>query len=789
MSKAQEIKARLGLADGPPQARSSNPPDIPDHTLLRRIGEGSYGDVWLARNVVGTHRAVKIVYRDSFRDERPYQREFDGIQRFEPISRSSDGFVHILQIGRNDSAGCFYYIMELADDINAPPTPAEPRNGRNGNAKSRKDPGSSGTTRTTRLQARFSQPETYVPKTLAEVRSQVGRLPVAECVALGLVLTRALAHLHEHDLLHRDIKPSNIIFVHGAPKLADIGLVAGASEARSFVGTEGFIPPEGPNSPQADIYSLGKVLYEIAMGRDRNEFPDPCTGLWDTDDAEALLELNAVILKACATDRRERYLSAREMETDLELIQQGKSVRRQRALRSRLRLMARCAGGIALLVLAAYGLNSWMEYRVHQLQSRPSVGAGPLAGRVPPRDARATPDHLDLAAHFNVLFEGPWFGPQGNNLAPIPRGLQTLGDVGFDLRGIIQLGSPDIPGPPGHDYPRSVHGLMVGRPSERLHFLHGTISGVPEGREIGRYVVHYADGARRSVPIRYGVELRDCWGWTGEGQAPTNAVVAWQGQNPVTLERGFDLRLYRTTWENPLPGVPIASLDFVTAGTRSAPFLLAITADPHLGPADAFEPDLLDQIQAHTDDYPRVRVGRAFGQPEFQTVRLNTGARRAGAVHYDAIRFVTPPEPGWDLVWVTTFVGIGSCEAWQIAPLQGALRVGFEDWYHGSIAHYADLAGATGRGDVALQFLDGKKLRPNTEYLIWFVFSDDQPVELYLAINFVPPGRVFAGRPETIEAALGLKRVEHLADAGGITQHINCGPGLHRHFCLGISHW
>ena len=62
---------------------------------------------------------------------------------------------------------------------------------------------------------------------------------------------------HPHaGLIHRDIKPSNIIFVNGIPKLADIGLVAEQSEAKSFVGTEGFIPPEGPGTPRADIYSL-----------------------------------------------------------------------------------------------------------------------------------------------------------------------------------------------------------------------------------------------------------------------------------------------------------------------------------------------------------------------------------------------------------------------------------------------------------------------------------------------------------------------------------------------------
>ena len=51
--------------------------------------------------------------------EAHFEREFKGLQKFEPISRSHDGFVDILQLGRNDPAGYFYYVMELADDANA----------------------------------------------------------------------------------------------------------------------------------------------------------------------------------------------------------------------------------------------------------------------------------------------------------------------------------------------------------------------------------------------------------------------------------------------------------------------------------------------------------------------------------------------------------------------------------------------------------------------------------------------------------------------------------------------
>jgi serine/threonine protein kinase len=249
------------------QRTPAEPPRIPDHELVRRIGQGAYGEVWLARNALGTWRAVKIVYRDNFTDDRPYEREFAGMRRFEPLSRSNEGFVDVLQVGRDEAGGWFYYIMELADA-------AEPQAESSG-SKCEGDSQSADSTL-------IFQPSTYSPRTLVRDLHQRGRLPLEECLELGLNLTLALGHLHRHGLIHRDIKPSNIIFVSGVPKLADIGLVTEAHAANTFVGTEGFVPPEGITSPQADLYALGKVLYEAAMGKDRHEFPEPFTQIGTT---------------------------------------------------------------------------------------------------------------------------------------------------------------------------------------------------------------------------------------------------------------------------------------------------------------------------------------------------------------------------------------------------------------------------------------------------------------------------------------------------------------------------
>ena len=137
---------------------------------------------------------------------------------------------------------------------------------------------------------------------------------------MTLTLADALGFLHRQHLIHRDIKPSNIIFINGVPKLADIGLVTDVvakGDTATQLGTEGYMAPEGPGTAAADIYSLGKVLYEASMGRDRQHFPELPTSLAERTDASVLLRLNAIILKACNEQVNKRYQSASELRVDL----------------------------------------------------------------------------------------------------------------------------------------------------------------------------------------------------------------------------------------------------------------------------------------------------------------------------------------------------------------------------------------------------------------------------------------------------------------------------------------
>lgn len=314
-----------------PQAPST-PPHVPDHEMVRRIGVGSYGEVWLARNVVGTWRAVKVVRRSRFDSERPYEREFEGIRKFEPISRSHPSQVDILHVGRNEAEGYFYYVMELADDATAPPA-----NGDKGDFSLR-------------------DPKLYRPHTLKEEADGHVRLTVSQCVEIGLALTETLEHLHASGLVHRDVKPSNIVFVGGRPKLADIGLVTDADSTRTFVGTEGFLPPEGAGTPQADLYALGKVLYEMSTGKDRREFPNAPADLDQLPDRRQFLELAEIVERACDPDPKRRYPTARDMHDDLALIERGESVRRHNERKERV-AVARKYGGILTVGAAVFVLG------------------------------------------------------------------------------------------------------------------------------------------------------------------------------------------------------------------------------------------------------------------------------------------------------------------------------------------------------------------------------------------------------------------------------------------------
>lgn len=285
MGTAEQAQAAAGAA------KPTEVPPVPDHTMIRRIGQGAYGEVWLAEDIIGKFKAVKLIRRAAFTDQAPFEREFRGLQKFTPISRSHPGLVHILHIGRNDVAGFIYYIMEAGDDA---------------------------------ATGQAIVLDTYVPRSLGTDLERHGPTPLEQVVQTGIEIAEALAHLHRHQLIHRDIKPANIIFVNGRPKLADIGLVTdivAPGQEITYIGTQGYMPPEGHGTASADVFSLGKLLYVALSARSVQNFPDVPEAVLNSPRGELIGDFLSLLLRACEPVMAGRYQNAEELLVDLRELQ------------------------------------------------------------------------------------------------------------------------------------------------------------------------------------------------------------------------------------------------------------------------------------------------------------------------------------------------------------------------------------------------------------------------------------------------------------------------------------
>jgi hypothetical protein len=204
---------------------------------------------------------------------------------------------------------------------------------------------------------------------------------------------------------------------------------------------------------------------------------------------------------------------------------------------------------------------------------------------IPVRAHQTETNLIDLTDHYNGSLTRGWIPSSAygttveRNLGELPQGIQTLGGVRFDVRGLIQLAGHSLNVVLRASFPVEVKGVRVGQPCHRLHFLQATGWRMPDGTAIGRYVIHYVDGQQQAVPVVYGENVRDWWFDPKLDEPTKGAVVAWTGKNAATETRGQAVRLYRFTWENPRADAAIESLDLVSENSNSSPFLIALTVE------------------------------------------------------------------------------------------------------------------------------------------------------------------------------------------------------------------
>lgn len=200
-----------------------------------------------------------------------------------------------------------------------------------------------------------------------------------------------------------------------------------------------------------------------------------------------------------------------------------------------------------------------------------------------------TKDQIKLKDHFNVKTDENLHTDNypNNNLKELKAGVQKMGDVTYDIGdGVLQLGSSNVPGKP-----EKIEGIKVGRTAAKLHFLQGSGFNAENDTVVGKYVIRYADKTKAEAEIVYGKHVVDWWAYPGRA-APTDAKVAWEGENEAA--KGFDakIKLYTMTWTNPHPDKVIDAIDFVAADVTQAcaPFCVAITADAGKPEAKKDEP-------------------------------------------------------------------------------------------------------------------------------------------------------------------------------------------------------
>jgi serine/threonine protein kinase len=181
---------------------------------------------------------------------------------------------------------------------------------------------------------------------LESLPNRVAEAPLAlpEILKMGRHICRALEICAVKNIIHRDIKPANIfISQYGEYKLGDFGIARRLEPTMSGLskkGTYNYMAPEvfkgEPYGASVDTYSLGLVLYQF-LNRNRGPFlPDFPQSLMPRDVSNAMQRrmrgerlpdlkgvspaLNALVLKACAYSKEERFASPAEMREGLERV-------------------------------------------------------------------------------------------------------------------------------------------------------------------------------------------------------------------------------------------------------------------------------------------------------------------------------------------------------------------------------------------------------------------------------------------------------------------------------------
>ena len=293
------------------------PIEIPEYELVRPIGEGGFGQVWLARNrTTGRLRAVKLVPLGRSDGTDRAGREIMSLTRLEANLRHHHAsLLTIHHVGK--TADYLYYVMDLADDVSGSPA---------------------------------GDGSAYRPASL-ESMLENGSLSAEDCSRWSRQLLEGLASLHRAGMVHRDVKPSNCLLVDGELKLADFGLVTDVGPQISRIGTRKYMPPDGRMDTRADVYAAGLVIHEMITGLPAETFPRLGERAGEVARTPVLCTLVRLTLGACQPDPRQRFQDAPAMLAELDSDPQRLPNRTRRRRRT-----ISCVCGLAAAIALAAAL-------------------------------------------------------------------------------------------------------------------------------------------------------------------------------------------------------------------------------------------------------------------------------------------------------------------------------------------------------------------------------------------------------------------------------------------------
>jgi serine/threonine protein kinase len=269
------------MINSPDDQELSRQHALSGYKKIRRLGSGSFGEVWLGQAPGGVKVAIKVIFR-ALEDEETH-RELKALELIRGLHHPFLLQTQAYWIEDNR----LYIVMELAEGT------------LRDRAKKCKDAGLPG-------------------------------IPLPELLKYFQQAAEALDYLHQHAVLHRNVSPDNILLVAGNAKLADFGLARLKERDQSFAttstGTPAYMAPEvwrGRFGPHSDQYSLAAAF--VALCLDRPLFPGKdmlqhmAAALETAPDLTPLpLNVQEVLLKALSKTPAERYGSCVEFYQALE---------------------------------------------------------------------------------------------------------------------------------------------------------------------------------------------------------------------------------------------------------------------------------------------------------------------------------------------------------------------------------------------------------------------------------------------------------------------------------------